>query len=68
MALSVSGMGNNSADKLEQELGKLAGVRGVNVKRDTVKVWYSDKEPVHEKDVLAELQKLGFQATLVEGS
>lgn len=73
VALTVTGMtGADAANQLEQELGKLAGVRGVNVKTGkgptTVKVWFSDKEPVGAADVLAEVQKLGFQAAVAEGT
>jgi hypothetical protein len=64
--------GAADAGRIEEELGKLAGVRGVNVKYAglgpvTVKVWYSEREPVGMADVVAEIARLGFQATPLEG-
>jgi hypothetical protein len=71
LAVTVTGMNGGDADRIEQELGKIAGVKGVNVKRGNgptmVKVWYSDKEPVAMADVIAEVEKLGFKATAIEG-
>jgi copper chaperone CopZ len=73
LAVTVAGMtAAGDAGRIEEELGKLAGVRGVNVKRGdkgpaTVKVWFTEKEPVGMAEVVAEFARLGYQATPVDG-
>lgn len=69
--LSVSGL-ENAADKdrLTAALDTLKGSRGASVKGKpgttvTVKVWYSDKEPIEADTVLQGVTKLGFTAKVV---
>jgi hypothetical protein len=68
--LSVTGV-EDAADsaKLIATLDKLKGSRGSSVKRKgggeaTVKVWYSDKDPLAADDVIGAVTKLGFKAVL----
>jgi hypothetical protein len=68
--LSVSGMMEASdSAKLIATLDKMKGSRGATVKRKgggeaTVKVWYSDKEPLDPDAVIETVAKLGFKAVL----
>jgi hypothetical protein len=68
--LSVSGVEDaGDSAKLTTTLDKLKGSRGASVKRKaggeaTVKVWYSDKEPLAEAEVIEAVSKLGFKAAV----
>jgi hypothetical protein len=67
--LSVSGLQDGDAAKLTTALDKMQGSRGSSVKRKgggeaTVKVWYSDKDPLAADDVVEAVTKLGFKAAL----
>jgi hypothetical protein len=72
VAVSVRDLENaRTASLIEQELGKLPGVRGVNVKRSevgpaSIKVWFSEQTPVAAADVIGEMSKLGFTARAME--
>jgi hypothetical protein len=72
VAMSVRDLPDaRSASRIEEELGKLPGVRGVNVKRwdfgpASVKVWFSEQAPVAAAEVLGEMSRLGFTASVVE--
>jgi hypothetical protein len=73
VAISIGGSGNaDTAKRLEDELGKLVGVRGVNVKSGkgpiTLKVWYSDVEPVLPRNLIAEIERLGLKGTIDGGT
>lgn len=67
--LSVSGLKVPAdADKLTVTLDKLKGSRGTSVKRKdggaaTVKVWYSEKDPLEADDLIQAVAKLGYSAT-----
>ena len=68
--LSVSGvMEASDSAKLIAKLDKMKGSRGATVKRKgggeaTIKVWYSDKEPLDPDAVIETVGKLGFKAVL----
>ena len=65
--LSVSGVMDRSAsDKLTHSLDKMKASRGSSVKRKgdgeaTVKVWYSEREPLTADEVIETVTKLGFK-------
>lgn len=66
--LSVSGVMDASAGaKLTHSLDKLKASRGCSVKckgdgEATVKVWYSEREPLTAEEVIETVTKLGFKA------
>jgi len=72
VALNVTGVKNgNDSERLEFALKKLKEVRGVSVKRQgdgtaTVKVWYSDREPLEATSLVEATTKLGFAAEQAE--
>jgi hypothetical protein len=68
--LSVSGVESaGDSATITAALDKLQGSRGSSLKRKsgaeaTVKVWYSEKEPIEADAVIETVTKLGFKATL----
>jgi hypothetical protein len=71
--LSVTGLENRSdSNLLTTTLDKMKGSRGSSVKHKgggeaTVKVWYSEKDPVDADAVVEAVAKLGFKAAVVGG-
>jgi hypothetical protein len=72
LELTVSGLNDGDSQTLTTTLDKVKGSRGATVRRKgagdaTVKVWYSERDPLEADDVIQAVGKLGFKAVMAGG-